>query len=161
MNDFIKIAREEFSNKYKPACQILENITMRPMVSDKFTFYITTFPRMPYFLDTFEIFMFSSTREFWGMPIDGFLHEGLHFQFTHYWKDRPDIVDLDDSQFDYIKEALTVVLDEDLKPILSVPDKGYESQKEYRKLLSKYWKKYHNFNSLVDYAIQHLHQYYS
>lgn len=63
------------------------------------------------------------------MPIDGFLHKGLHFQFTYFWrcdKESP-VSKLNESEFNYLKEALTVVLDDDLKPIITVPDMGYPS----------------------------------
>lgn len=156
LNKFMQIAEKEFTEKFEPACEILEKITQHPMISNEFTFFITTFPRMPYFLDTFEIFIFDSTEEFWGMPIDGFLHEALHYQFTYYWGKREDIMKLNDEQFDYIKEALTVVLDEELQPILTTPDRGYDNQQAYRALLKKHWKKYHDFGALINFALSTL-----
>jgi hypothetical protein len=131
------------------------------MVSDKFTFYVTTFPRCPYSYDNYEIFMYNSIEGFWGMPIDGFLHEGLHFQFTHYWGDneKSPVSKLDNDNFDYLKEALTVVLDDDLKPIITQADQGYSNQAEYRKLLSKHWQKYHDFDNLVDFGLSKLNKF--
>lgn len=155
LNKFIEIARKDFDDKYDKACEVLEKISGYPMVSNNFDFYVTTFPRVPYFYDRREIFMYDSVEGFWGMPIDGFLHEGLHFQFTYYWREnkKSPVSKLNDEEFDYVKEALTVVLDDDLKPILTVSDHGYENQKEYRKLLSKHWKENHNFNDLADFAL--------
>ena len=158
LNKFIELAEKEFSTKYEPACKALEQITRRPMMSDLFTFWITTFPRMPYFYEKREIFMFDSAEDFWGMPIDGFLHEGLHFQFHYYWEEDKNspVSNLSDDEFDYIKEALTVVLDKDLEPLISVPDKGYTSQAEYRGLLHENWQKHHDFDELVVFGLEKL-----
>ncbi len=155
LNKFIKIANKDFKDKYVDACKALECITGYPMMSDKFTFCITTFPRIHYFYKECVIFMYDSIEGFWGMPIDGFLHEGLHFQFTYFWrcdKESP-VSKLNESEFNYLKEALTVVLDDDLKPIITVPDMGYPSQKEYRDQLYREWMENHDFNKLVDYGL--------
>lgn len=158
LNNFLKIFNNDFNKKYLYACQILEKITNRPMMSDKFTFYITTFPRCPYDYEKCEIFIYYSTKDFWGMPIDTFLHEGLHFQFTRYWGDDKNspVSKLNDDEFEYIKEALTVVLDKDLVPLISQPDLGYQNQTKYRQLLHKHWQKHHNFDELINYGLSKL-----
>jgi hypothetical protein len=113
---------------------------------------------MPYFYEKREIFMFASTKDFWGMPLDGFLHEGLHFQFTYYWYENPksEISKLDFDKFDYLKEALTIVLDDELKPLISIADKGYANQAGFRKALHAKWKKSHDFDELVDFGLKEL-----
>lgn len=161
LNKFIKIAEKDFKDKYIDACITLEKITKRPMVSNEFIFYVTTFPRMTVFFDTFEIFMYASTKGVWGMPIDGFLHEAHHFQFNHYWRQNPDspVSKLSEDEFTYLKEALVITNDEDLKPLVTVPDRGYKSQKDFCELLHKYWKKYHDFDKLVDYGLKNLNKF--
>jgi len=158
LNQFIKLTQKDFLEKYQDACKILELITKHPIVSDNFTFYITTFPRCPYFYQRKEIFIYDSIEDYWGMPIDTFLHEGLHFQFIHYWykNKNSQVSKLKHNDFDYLKEALTVVLDEDLKPIISQPDQGYSSQIEYRKLLHSHWQKHHDFEKLIEYGLSEL-----
>jgi len=103
--------------------------------------------------------MYNSIHDFWGLPIDNFLHEGLHFQFTHYWyenKNSP-VSKLKYEDFDYLKEALTVVLnDKEPKSIMSVPDQGCPSQEKFRKLLYKNWQKHHDFDKLVDFRLSKL-----
>jgi hypothetical protein len=155
LNQFIKLAQQDLKNKYSQACEALARITGRPMVPGKFTFFVTTFPRMVYFYEERYIFMYDSIEGVWGMPIDGFLHEGLHFQFTHYWREdkTSPVHDLSQVDFDYLKEALTVVLDEELKPIITVPDKSYPDLAPLREPLHAYWKKHHNFDKLVDYGV--------
>lgn len=161
LNKFIKLAKLEFKNKYKDACIALEKITGRPMMSDKFTFYVTTFPRMPYFYDEREIFMYTSTDGVWGMPIDGFLHEGLHFQFINYWQNdkTSPVSKLDDDKFFYIKEALTVILDEELMPTITLPDCSYQYMQPFRDILHAHWKKHHDFNKLVEFGLKELPKY--
>lgn len=162
LNQFIQLAEKEFGDKFTDACLVLERITKRPMMSDKFTFYVTTFPRMPYFYEKCLIFMYDSTEGVWGMPIDGFLHEALHFQFTHYWRDNKDslVSKLSMDEFDYLKEALTIVLDADLMPIITLPDMGYGSQLEFRQFLYKNWEQYHDFDKLVDYGLANMSHFY-
>lgn len=161
LNKFIEIAKKDFQEKYLDACKILERITNHPMMSNKFTFYVTTFPRCPYFYEKCEIFMYDSIENFWGMPIDGFLHEALHFQFTYYWGDNKNspVSKLNNDDFDYLKEALTIVLDDDIKPIITMADQGYPNQIEYRKLLSKHWQKHHDFEKLIEYGLSKLNSF--
>ena len=97
------------------------------------------------------------------MPIDSFLHEGLHFQFQFYWREDKNspVSELNDDEFDYLKEALTVVLDEELAPVITVPNMGYPNQTEFRKLLHREWKKHHNFHGLVEYGLMLLPRFFS
>jgi hypothetical protein len=155
LNKFIKIAEKEFGNKYVDACKILERITNQELTSNIFTFYITTFPRMTCFYDKHIIYMYDSVEGVWGMPIDGFLHEGLHFQFEYYWRKnkKTQVHNLDESDYFNLKEALTVILDEELKPVITIPDKSYKELAWLREPLHKHWKKYHNFDTLVNYGL--------
>jgi len=158
LNKFIQIAEADFHDKFTDACLALERITKHPMLSNEFTFYVTTFPRMTVFFETFEIYMYDSIEGVWGMPIDGFLHEALHFQFNHYWRENSasSVSKLSEDEFTYLKEALTVVLDDELKPLITVPDKGYPSQAAFCELLHKHWQKCHDFDKLVDYGLSTL-----
>ena len=163
LNEFIEIAEKDFRDKYIDACKALGRITKRPMMSDRFTFYVTTFPRMTVFFDKCIIFMYASTEGVWGMPIDGFLHEGLHFQFTHYWRlnKKSPVSKLSEDEFFYLKESLTVILDEELKPIITLPDCSYSSMQPFRDILHEYWKKYHDFDKLVEFGLKKLPNYIS
>lgn len=67
LNKFIKIANKDFKDfkdKYVDAYKALERITDYPMMSDKFTFYITTFPRISYFYKECVISMYDSIEGF-------------------------------------------------------------------------------------------------
>jgi len=158
LNAFIKIAEKDLRDKYVDACQALERVTKRPMISNEFTFYVTTFPRMTVFFDEFTIFMYDSTEGVWGMPIDGFLHEALHFQFYHYWRldKKSPVYRLSEDEFYYLKESLTVILDEELRPIITVPDCSYPSMKPFRDTLHNHWLEHHDFDKLVDFGLEKL-----
>lgn len=155
LNKFIQVAEKEFQDKYTDACLVLERITKQPMTSDEYIFYVTTFPRMICFYNKYEIFLYDSIKGVWGMPIDGFLHEGLHFQFEHYWRDdnNSNVSKMGDDDYFCLKEALTVILDEELKPIITVPDQSYSELAVLRNPLHEHWKKHHDFDKLVDYGL--------
>jgi hypothetical protein len=163
LNKFIKLAEGEFADKHVNACKVLEQITKRPMVSDEFAFYVTTFPRMTVFFDKYLIYMYNSTEGVWGMPIDGFLHEALHFQFYYYWRldKKSPVSKLSEDEFFYLKESLTVILDEELKPIITLPDCSYSSMQPFRDLLHGHWKKHHDFDKLVEFGLEKLPDYIS
>ena len=97
----------------------------------------------------------------WVDPIRILLHELLHFQFIHYWRNNPDsaISRLNNEQFEYIKESLTMVLDEDFLPLIDKIDKGYDMHKEFRKELSDFWKTNKNFDKLVEFGLGKLPNY--
>jgi hypothetical protein len=158
LNKFIPVAENDFKNKFTDACKVLERITKRPMASNEFTFYVTTFPRMTVFFDDFVIYMYCSTKGVWGMPIDGFLHEALHFQFNHYWRQDSEspVSKLSNNNFDSLKEALTVILDEELRPIITLPDESYPELAYLRDPLHEFWKKYHDFDKLVELGLSEL-----
>jgi len=67
--------------------------------------------------------------------------------------------ELNFKQFDWIKESLTVILDEDFYPIISKPDQGYEVHKEYRLRLHKFWENNKDFDKLVEFGLKILPKY--
>jgi hypothetical protein len=157
LNDFIRIARQEFSEKFVAACDVLAKITGRPMVDGDFIFYVTTFPRMVVFFDEKIIFMYAKIDDvLWGMPIDGFLHEGLHFQFDKYYRQDggSGVAKLTDEEYFVLKESLTVILDRELKPIITVPDNSYPEFSGFRELLHGEWRKDHDFDRLVEFGVR-------
>lgn len=157
LNIFIKTAEKEFKEKYTAACDILSKITGKPFIAGDFTFYVTSFPRMVVFYDTRIIFMYAKIdKELWGMPIDGFLHEGLHFIFDKYWREnkKSPVAKLSEDDFFKLKEALTVILDEELKPVITLPDVSYPEFQDLRNKLHNEWRKHHNFEQLVGYGVK-------
>lgn len=146
--------RQEFEHNFQKAYEVLEKITGKSLYKNHATIYLTTFPRGPYDYQNGAFwFCFS-----WINPIRNFLHEWLHFQFIHYWQEDPKsaVSKLSKDDFEFIKESLTVVLDDNLKPLIVSADKGYPSHQAFRKLLHRHWARYHDFDELVDYGVKHL-----
>lgn len=152
--DFI---RKRFETHFLPACEKLIEITGKPLYRDDFTVYLTTFPRGPYNYERGEFWL----GVFWTNPIANFMHETLHFQFIRFWRENKEsaVSKLSDDKFEYLKESLTIVLDESLVPLIEVSDKGYESHEEYRKKLHSFWTKNKNFDELVKYGVKILDKY--
>ncbi|MEK7202725.1 MAG: transglutaminase domain-containing protein, partial [Patescibacteria group bacterium] len=81
--------------------------------------------------------------------IRAFVHELLHFQTYAYWQ-KEVLKKLSKEEFENLKEALTVVLNEEFMDL----DKGYLMHRDLRKELLKYWKKNKDFNKLIKYGIK-------
>jgi hypothetical protein len=144
----------DFSDRFDGACKMLEKITKHELSCTKFMIALTTFPRAPYFAKTGLIYF----NIYWANPIETFMHEVLHFQFEEYWRNnkKSAVAKLSEGDFQYLKEALTVVIDDEVRPIIRYIDKGYPAQKSYRELLHAEWQKHHNFDKLVDFGLSHL-----
>lgn len=144
----------QFGNNLDKGCDLLAKTMGKPLYCKNFIIYLTTFDRAPYDKDEGSI-MFPIT---WTDPMAVFLHELCHFQFIHYWRENPKsmVSKISDDQFEYLKESLTMILDEDFLPIIKKPDKGYPVHQKLRQKLKKYYKKEKNFQKLVDYALKNI-----
>jgi hypothetical protein len=151
--DFLNL---EYKYKFTKACQKIREITKKPLYRNDFTAFLTTFPRGPYNYELGQLWAMIDAFD----PIEHFMHELLHFQFIHYWSVEGNPVGkLNDDQFDWIKESLTVILDKDLRPIIRWPDMGYEIHEEYRQELHKFWEKNKDFDKLVKFGLKKLPDY--
>ncbi|MDD2637185.1 MAG: hypothetical protein PHW82_16980 [Bacteroidales bacterium] len=148
---------KRFNEDYINACKKLEDVMGKPLYRNNFTVYQTTFPRGPY---NYEKGFFLEYIE-WTNPIAGFLHELSHFQFIHYWRNNPnsEVSKLSYEHFDWLKESLTIILDEDFLPIIERVDRGYEIHGPFRKQLREFWKTNHDFDKLVDFGLKILPNY--
>ncbi len=148
---YIDIINKEYSSKFQFACDTLVQITGKPLYRKMFTIYLTTFPRGPYDVENAALWIAIG----WFDPIANFMHEALHFQFIFYWRDSDTAVSkLSVEQFEKLKESLTVVLDESLRPLMKAPDKGYIVHSQIRQKLHEKWIKGANFTELIDYGIE-------
>lgn len=147
-----KFIEKRFSEKFEKACLKLEKVMGKPIYRNSFSIYLTTFPRGPYDYNK------GCTWEYigWNNPITGFLHELSHFQFIHYWRNNhdSDVSKLTNEQFEWLKESLTIILDEDFLPLIECTDKGYEIHRPFRKVLYEFWKTDHDFDKLVDFGLR-------
>lgn len=155
IDKYFNYIKSEFMNKFEEACSKLEEITGKELFLKNYLFYLTTFPRCPYEENKGEIFFYITLSYDWVDVIENFMHETLHFQFIHYWKNNnlSAVSKLSEDDFDFLKESLAVVLDDSLIPLIEKADLGYESHQALRKKLHKYWQKNKNFDDLVQYGL--------
>ncbi len=146
-----------FEKNFINACRKLEEVMGKPIYRKDFTIYLTTFPRAPY--NYHEGYLYTCID--WVDPIATFLHELSHFQFIHYWRYNPEskVSELSSAEFEWLKESLTIILDEDFADISEKLDYGYVLHKPYRKELREHWKTNHNFDKLVDFGLSLLPKY--
>lgn len=157
--EYTNFINKEYNEKFQKACEKVVELLGKQLYRNDFTIFLTTFPRCPYNYEQGYILAVIGTS--WVDPIKNFLHELLHFQFICYWgrNAESEVSLLNDDQFNYLKESLTVILDDGFYPIIKAPDKGYEIHKEFREELHKEWVKHHDFDKLVDFGLKELHKY--
>lgn len=141
-----------YSEKFSAACNKIIELTKKELKHKHITIFATTFPRGPYNFSEGYILDYLE----WNNPIAGLMHELLHFQMHHYWQNNPKsaVSKLDNDDFHFLKEALTVILDEELLPLIEFVDRGYPEHQEFRKVLHSHWKKNHDFEKLVEYGCE-------
>ena len=149
-----KLIDEKLDEKFLSACKWLEKTTGHPLFFHNYIIYLTTFPRSPYDAENGSFFINIYKQS--GL-INVFLHEGLHFQFINYWRNNKKtlVSQMSKDKFETLKEALTVIIDEDAVPPADYPDKGYiASHQKIRESLHAEWKKTHNFDALTEYGVK-------
>lgn len=153
---YTNFINKEYNDKFQKACEKVVELLGRQLYRNDFTIFLTTFPRCPY--DYVHGYIWAAIDESRVDPIKSFLHELLHFQFICYWGRNAEsaVSLLNDNQFNYLKESLTVILDEGFYPIIKAPDKGYDIHREFREELHKDWVRHHDFDKLVDFGLKRL-----
>ena len=159
INQFTSQAKNDYDYKFSLACQKIVELTGKPLYRNDFTTFLTTAPRAPYRYDSGYTWLPIG----WLDPIRIFMHELLHFQFIHYWRlsSKSEVNKLSNEQFEYLKESLTVVIDENIFPIIQKADQGYEKHKGLRQELHDFWKENKNFDELVEFGLEILPKYIS
>ena len=118
-------------------------------------FLITTFPAMIVYYEEGTIYTYAKIdRKLWGMPLDGILHELMHFQTDFYYRQNPDspVSDLTEDEYYILKESLPVLIDSSWKPIITLPDCSYPEFTPLREKLHKFYQKNPNFDELMNYG---------
>ena len=151
---------KRLEHRFSAACDKIAELSGRPLYRNDFTFVLTTFPRGSYNYELGYIWLPIQWVEKSDI-IKLFMHELLHFQFIHYWRlvENSDVNKLSNEKFEYLKESLTVILDENISPLIFSPDKGYEKHKLMRAELHDYWEKNNNFDELVKFGLSKLDQF--
>ena len=122
----------------------LEKILEKPIYTENFSGYLTTFFKCPYSEkeNWFMINFWSSLPE----QITTIAHEILHLQFLHQY--RPILEkSLDEEKIQNLKEALTFLLNErEFNGVLLKQDKGYENHAILRENLKNLWRESREFH---------------
>lgn len=129
----------------------MEKVTERKIYRNTFTCFVTTFPRAPYDYHRGYVWL----PVVWPKEtyVRTFVHELLHFQTYAYWQERC-LKKLNQKEFENLKEALTVILNEEFMDLIVWPDKGYEMHKKLREKLLEAWRANKNFDALITYGIR-------
>ena len=175
---------DELNEKFELAIRRLEEVTEHPLAikdcaknrakeihkispeavspSEDLLFLITTFPAMIVYYEEGVIFTYAKIdNELWGMPLDGILHELMHFQTNYYYRENPDSVvsSLSRGEYYILKESLTALLDESWKPIMTLPDASYPEFQDFRNKLHEHYSKHRDFDKLMEYCAKEVKNY--
>lgn len=115
-------------------------------------FLITTFPAMIVYYEEGTIYSYAKIdHELWGMPLDGILHELMHFQTNFYYRQNPasPVAKLTENQYYILKESLSVLLDESWKPIITLSDCSCPEFNPLREKLHQFYQKTPDFDRLM------------
>jgi hypothetical protein len=160
IEQFKEFVSKEFREKFEAGCKKLKQVMSgHELYRDDFTIFITTIGRCPYNKENGWVWLGMKNAD----PVRTFLHELCHFQFIHYWQENADspISKITPEEFNYLKESLTMILDEDFFPIIKSADKGYDIHQKFRAVLKKFWSENKDFNALVEYGLLRLQEFIS
>lgn len=85
--------------------------------------------------------------------IQAITHELLHLMLHYYFEDYIKSCWLTDDEFHTLKEAQTVILNEEYRNMFTSPDRWYEIHQELRCKLAEFRKQNKDFSQFVDYWI--------
>lgn len=144
----IKTIEEEINNVKDKIFSKMITLTKHPIYRDNFTIYLTSLNRWPYNYQEW----YTLTSIFWKNHITPFIHELLHFQTIHYYKEYIISKLHDEKKFEDLKEALTFLLNHEFKDSIDGYDMWYPQHAELREKLEEY--RVHSdkdFDKLIDY----------
>lgn len=130
----------------------MEKLTNHPIYRKDFTILLSSLNRWEYKYETWSNRHYIKKTD----TILFFIHELLHFQTIHYYKDSILKRLHDENKFEELKEALTFLLNTEFKDIIEKPDCWYIIHQELRKKLEDYRlsqpEEQRDFEKLVEYG---------
>ena len=123
--------------------------------SEDLLFLITTFPAMIVYYEEGVIYTYAKIdNELWGMPLDGILHELMHFQTDYYYRKNlnSSVSKLSKDDYFVLKESLPALLDETWKPLITLPDCSYPEFRVLRDKLVAFYRETEDFDELMEYG---------
>lgn len=131
----------------------LEQVTEEQLYRDEFTGFITTLPRGPYSTQSGYIWFIYGKSDAW--QIKSCIHELLHMQFEHYYKNRLR-QSMSEEHFGFLRESMTVIINKEFRDLTPEIDRGYPLHQEFRTHLSRLWEQKTNFKEFVERAVRDL-----
>ncbi len=132
---------------------IMKIVTEKPIYRKHFTGFVTTFPRGPYSAKKGYLWFIYNKSNKW--QIKAFIHELLHMQFEYYYKNAL-LKKINNEQFSFLKESMTVIINKEFAHIISEQDEGYAIHQEFRKYLLDLWQHRQDFSQFVNEAVQYI-----
>lgn len=129
-----------------PVLRKLEEITDRPLYCQRFTGYLVSSGHCSYFPPKRWFMVNLKTQT----PITGIIHELLHMQFLTYYEDFCLRKGLSKENLYELNEALTAILNIEMKEYLDQPDKGYEKHFKLRKIITALWNRKRSLQEVLD-----------
>lgn len=151
--EYIKKIQHGFDERQEKIFSTMEIVTNRPIYRENFTCFITSFPRFPYRLEKGQIWLSSKRDVDYQVLI--FIHELLHFQYFKYFGERV-WDELGAEKHARLKEAMTVILNDEFKEVTQEKDEGYEIDFELREVLLSFWRKSSNMDVFISKSIEYL-----
>lgn len=127
-------------------------LTGKPMYAQTFYAYFTLLNICPYDKHR-RLFMVTANRN---MPrqLMTICHEIMHFQFIHYYEKYCRRAGLSATQFQDLKEAMTVLLNEpQFRKYHIAFDQGYTAHQELRRQIAGYWRQRRSYEKFLDRCI--------
>ena len=143
--------QQGFDDSKDKLFQIMENLTGHKIYRDDFTCFITTIKRCPYSFDNGYVWLV--VDDSLDRNLMTFIHELLHFQFFAYygekiWKQ------VTREQYEFIKEASTVILNGPFTEITNDKDFGYKIHENLREAMLINWQEHHDLQKMYDEAVE-------
>ncbi|MBU1092245.1 hypothetical protein KJ836_01045 [Patescibacteria group bacterium] len=128
--------QSELMPEYPKVVEVIERITQKPFHLQNVTLFLTTFNRCPYDSEKGYVWIYYKYDK--NKIINTLLHELLHFQFHHYYED--DLQDkVSDSEWEAIKEGMTVILNDDLANWTGHKEITYSIYEDFAKEILELW----------------------
>lgn len=151
ISEYVKNIQRDFDQNKDALFARMEEVTGHPICRQDFTCFPTTFPRFPYNYD--KGYVWISSRQPIGFQLSVFIHELLHFQYFAYFGEK--VWDtLEEKGHATLKEAMTVIINDEFKNLTSEEDEGYEIHQELRPQLLTLWRSDKNMDRFIDSAIK-------
>ena len=147
---FIEKTQKGFDEVEDVLFERMRFVTNRPICHEKFTCFLTTFPRFPFNYEKGYIWI--SSKQSINYQISIFIHELLHFQYFAYFGEQV-WNELGKEKHALLREAMTIILDDEFSDFTSVKDEGYKKHNELREKLILIWREVKNMDQFMDKSI--------